>query len=96
MNDFKDEIRLMVDLDQERGIPPREGRAPNVHRVTIRKAKVVNLGVLDAYLGGKMDFDNSVLEAISKLIVRPRRMCADFFYRFPRPSLARDSVQDSH
>jgi eukaryotic translation initiation factor 2C len=67
MTDFKDELRLQIDLDRERGIPPREGRAPNVHRVTIRKAKVVNLNVLSAYLGGQMDFDNSVLEAISKV-----------------------------
>lgn len=67
MTDFKNEIRLQIDLDRERGIPPREGRAPNVHRVTIRKAKILNLNVLEAYLAGQMDFDNSVLEAISKL-----------------------------
>ena len=70
MTDFKNELRLQIDLDKERGIPPREGKAPNVHRVTIRKAKIVNLNVLEAYLAGKMDFDNSVLEAISKLLVR--------------------------
>lgn len=70
MRDFKDEVRLHIDLDKERGIPPREGRAPNVHRVSIRKAKIVNLSVLEAYLGGRMDFDNSVLEAISKLTVQ--------------------------
>lgn len=79
MNDFKNEIRLQVDLDRERDIPPREGRAANVHRVTIRKAKVVNLSVLEAYLGGQMDFDNSVLEAISKFPVRSWVSCSDRF-----------------
>lgn len=82
MTDFKNEIRLQIDLDRERGIPPREGRAANVHRVTIRKAKIVNLNVLEAYLAGKMDFDNSVLEAISKLSVRSLVTFSNIF-RFP-------------
>lgn len=82
MSDLKNEIRLQIDLDRERGLPAREGRAPNVHRVTIRKAKVVNLSVLEAYLAGQMDFDNSVLEAISKLPVRLFRMYSDRC-RFP-------------
>lgn len=87
MTDFKNEIRLQIDLDQERGIPPREGKAPNVHRVTIRKAKILNLSVLEAYLAGRMDFDNSVLEAISKFPVQTLITFADIF-RLSRPPSA--------
>lgn len=61
------EIKLVVDLDAERGLTPREGRTPNVHHVVIRNSKPVNLSVIDHYLGGQMSFDNSVLEAISKI-----------------------------
>ena len=84
MTDFKNEIRLQIDLDRERGIPPREGKPANVHRVTIRKAKILNLSVLDAYLGGHMDFDNSVLEAISKFSVQSVLTFSDIL-RLSRP-----------
>lgn len=66
MKEFKDDLRIVVDLDQERNIAPREGRTPNQHRVVIRKTSVVNLAALEAYLEGKMSFGTPVLEAISK------------------------------
>lgn len=59
-------MRFIVDLDQERGIPAREGRTPNTHRVAIRKTNAVNLAAISGYLEGKMQFGNAVLEAISK------------------------------
>lgn len=61
------EIKLVVDLDAERGIPAREGRTPNIHHVVIRNSKPVDLSAIDHYLGGQMSFDNTVLEAISKV-----------------------------
>ena len=63
------DLNFSVDLDAEKGIPPREGRS-NSHRVSIRKTTVVNLAAVQAYLDGKMTFDNSVLQAISKLRCR--------------------------
>lgn len=56
---------MMVDLDQDKNIPPREGRS-NAHKIMLRRSGYVNLSALQAYLDGTMTFDNSVLEAISK------------------------------
>lgn len=55
-----------MDLDQERGVVAREGRTPNTHRVSIRKTSAVNLAAISGYLEGKMQFGNTVLEAISE------------------------------
>ena len=55
----------MVDLDEDRNIPAREGRS-NTHKFVMRRTGYVNLAALQAYLNGTMTFDNSVLEAISK------------------------------
>lgn len=54
-----------MDLDVEKGMAARPDH-PNVHKVAIRKTNAVNLAAVEAYLEGKMSFDNSVLEAISK------------------------------
>ena len=67
LTNFKDDLIMVIDLDQERGIPPREGRTPNQHRVVIRKTSVVNLAAIEAYLEGKMSFGTPILEAISKV-----------------------------
>ncbi|MCJ1470295.1 hypothetical protein MMC07_008940 [Pseudocyphellaria aurata] len=67
MTDFKNEISLVVDLDQERAFTPRPGRQPNEHRVSIRKTNAVNLAALQGYLDGRMQFNNTVLEAITFL-----------------------------
>lgn len=66
MTDFPD-INLLVDLDQERNIIPKEGRTPNQHRVVIRKTSAVNLASVQAYLDGTISFDNTVLEGISEM-----------------------------
>ena len=48
--------------------PPKDGGKPreNKHRVAIRFTKKLQLATVQAYLDGKMDFDNGVLEGISK------------------------------
>lgn len=58
-------MRVLVDLDVEKGMTARPDH-PNVHKVVIRMTNAVNLAAVKAYLEGKMSFDNSVLEAISK------------------------------
>jgi hypothetical protein len=58
------EQRIMVNLDEEKGRPPR-AQPDNVY-VVIRKSKTIRMAVLSAYLTRQMPFDNSVLEAISK------------------------------
>ncbi|KAL9121776.1 MAG: hypothetical protein Q9187_001664 [Circinaria calcarea] len=60
------EMKMMIDLDKDKNIPPREGRS-NTHKISIRRTGYVNLVALQAYLNGTMAFDNSVLEAISFL-----------------------------
>jgi len=59
-------LSQMVDLDAERGIPPREGHT-NSHRVRIRKTGSINLQVLQSYLNGTYAFDIHILEAINFL-----------------------------
>jgi hypothetical protein len=58
------EQRIMVNLDEEKGRPPR----PQLDSVfvIIRPSKTIRMAVLKAYLTRQMPFDNSVLEAISK------------------------------
>ena len=70
MVDFKTELRFEIDLDRERKVEPRANKPPNVHRVTIRKSKPINLEAVSGYLDGTTTFDNSVLEAISLSICR--------------------------
>ena len=60
------DMSMMVDLDAERGITPREGHS-NSHRVKIRRTSKINLQVLESYLSGKYQFDTVVLEAINFL-----------------------------
>ena len=62
------EIRLLVDLDAERGTPPRPDR-PNQHRIIIRRTNPVGLAALFHYMssGGRVDFNNEHLEAITFL-----------------------------
>ena len=54
-----------VDLDAEKGRKPGD---KNKHRVQIKFAKKIRLETVRAYLDGKMDFDNGVLEGISKTL----------------------------
>ena len=58
-----DALTFEVDLDKEAGITPRPGRS-NSFRVQVRPTTTVNLAALGAYLGGKIEMDTSVLQAI--------------------------------
>ena len=66
--DKQREFTVVVDLDEEQGRTARAGRE-NKHKVTIRQTTKVPLTAIDAYLKGKISFDNSVLEAISQYLV---------------------------
>jgi hypothetical protein len=64
------ELRIIIDLDAERGIAPKVRRdgtvRENKHRVQIKQTKEINMAVIKAYLERTIQFDNSVLEAVSK------------------------------
>ena len=64
----KPDNAFIVDLDAEKN---RTSRNPdsNKHRVAIKFAKKIRLEVVRAYLEGKMDFDNAVLEGISEILL---------------------------
>lgn len=63
------EIRLLVDLDMERGKTVRPGGKTNQHRIMIRQTNPVGLASLFHYMSsdGKVPFDNTHLEAITFL-----------------------------
>lgn len=63
----KPENSFNVDLDAEKGQAPRTNK-PNTHRVVIKYSKKIQLETVRAYLDGKMDFNNGVLEGISKTL----------------------------
>ena len=73
-----DEMRVVVDLDKEYG-NVRKDKTPTEVSVVVRKAKKLGLGTLQNYLDGKCQFDESVLEAISKQVSQdpkvPRSLC---------------------
>ncbi|TKA80235.1 hypothetical protein B0A55_04157 [Friedmanniomyces simplex] len=62
------ELRLVVDLDSTdeggHGRPRKSGKE-NKHRIVIKQTNVVGFSVLNAYLEGRTDFDNTVLESIN-------------------------------
>ena len=57
---------MIVDLDAEQGIQPRENHE-NKHRVHIKKAGLVNMQSIQSYLNRQCDFNNHVLMAINFL-----------------------------
>ncbi|KAK4934510.1 Protein argonaute [Elasticomyces elasticus] len=58
------EIRLMVDLDQEEG---RQSRDPsrNTFRLHIKKTRQLDISVVQAYLDGRIQFNIEVAEAVN-------------------------------
>ncbi|KAK5065213.1 hypothetical protein LTR84_001050 [Exophiala bonariae] len=58
------EIRLIVDLDQEDGRP---GRDSNKFRLHITKTRVLDVGLIQQYLEGRIQMDVTILEAIGFL-----------------------------
>lgn len=67
----------MVDLDAEKGRPPRD--QPDHVYVVIRPAKIVRMAVLQAYLSRQMPFDKSILEAISRFPILTSRSLTNPF-----------------
>lgn len=64
LNPIERETRLIVDLDAEDKVTPRNGKE-NKHRIAIRQTNRVGFDVLMAYLEGKCTFDNTCLEGMS-------------------------------
>ncbi|KAI9147761.1 Protein argonaute [Paramyrothecium foliicola] len=58
------EVRVQVDLDEGRR-PNAKGRDKNLFNVTIRKTTEINMAVLRGYLERKVQFNNSVQEALN-------------------------------
>lgn len=61
------EIRVLVDLDEGRLPPSGAKKGNNKFHVTIKNTTQINVSVLQAYLGQKVQFDNSVQEALNFL-----------------------------
>ena len=59
-----EEYRIQVDLDAEQGKTGRAGKS-NVHRVVVKQTTYVDFASLMAYLAGRADFTNEVLEAVT-------------------------------
>ena len=63
---------FVVDFDAEKGKRPRvdqQGNAkPDQHRVAVKLAKKIDLGMVREYLEGRSDFHNGIVEGISRFI----------------------------
>ncbi|KAK1145566.1 Protein argonaute [Aspergillus melleus] len=66
MNEYKQGLNVMVDLDHEQNRRPNT-KAPNTFRLLVRLTKTVNLAVLNAWLSGKTSMTEAVLEALNFL-----------------------------
>jgi hypothetical protein len=64
------EQRILVDLDAERGRQPQPGRENKVYCL-LRPTKPIRMAVIQGYLSGYMQFDNTILEAISEFSKAP-------------------------
>ena len=66
---------FVVDFDAEKGKRPRKdgdgNPKPDQHRVAIKFAKKVDLGMVREYLEGHSDFHNGIVEGVSKFIPTP-------------------------
>ncbi|OQV05203.1 Piwi domain-containing protein [Cladophialophora immunda] len=56
------ELRLMVDLDQEEGRPSREGK--NAFRLLIKRTRMLDISLIQQYLEGRVQMNKLVAEAI--------------------------------
>lgn len=62
----KDGVRILVDMDEEKGQKPRPGRN-NRFEVILKSTTTIRLQALDSYLKGEADWHNHVLECMSFL-----------------------------
>ncbi|KAI7549659.1 hypothetical protein KC317_g14508, partial [Hortaea werneckii] len=60
-------IKITLDMDKERGRTPKPGKTSEPLRVCVRQTNRVRMDVLDAYIDGRISFDNACLEAINCL-----------------------------
>lgn len=60
------ELRIIVDMDKEKGRETKAGREDR-HRVIIKKSKTLTFDVLRGYISGTNDWDDRCLEAITFL-----------------------------
>lgn len=77
------ENAFSVDLDAEKGQTPKEEHK-NVHRIVIKYSKKIQLETVRAYLDGKIDFNNGILEGISKTSFTPVTSALLIPFRFSR------------
>jgi len=68
------ELRIHVNLDAEKGRPPRQ--TPDMCYCIIKQTKKIRMEAINAYLKKQMAFDNSVLEGISKFLTSCEFMCS--------------------
>ena len=64
---------FVVDFDAEKGKRPRVDKdnnaKPDQHRVAVKLAKKIDLGMVREYLEGHSDFHNGIVEGVSKFII---------------------------
>jgi eukaryotic translation initiation factor 2C len=65
MNKIDREINILVDLDVEAGRGSRSA-GKNVFRLVVRPTRTINLASINAWLGKRIDMNESVLEAFSE------------------------------
>ncbi|EXJ75664.1 uncharacterized protein A1O5_00171 [Cladophialophora psammophila CBS 110553] len=58
------EIRLMVDLDQEEGRPPSQD-GKNTFRLHIKRTRMLDISLIQQFLEGRVQLDEKVAEAIT-------------------------------
>lgn len=61
------ELRTQVDMDREQGRQPHPQRGPDVVYIIIKRTTTIRLQALQAYLLGKMGWDDHVLECMNFL-----------------------------
>ncbi|KAF3763069.1 Piwi-domain-containing protein [Cryphonectria parasitica EP155] len=61
------EIRIQINMDEERGRAPKAGRTPDVVYLVVKRTTTVRLDALRAYLKGQMGWDDHVLECLNFL-----------------------------
>ena len=66
MNKYNEEFNTVVDLDVVENRPGRSSK--NAFRLVVRFTRVVNLGVINAWLTKQIDLNEAVLEAFSKFL----------------------------
>ena len=74
---------FVVNFDTEKGKRPRldeQGNPkPDEHRVAIKFAKKIDLGLVREYLAGHSDFHNGIVEGVSKFNTTPHEAPLTWF-----------------